>query len=344
MKLIDLLPPQQRRKLRRLRKRIAKRQYMRRVREQRKLLCVGVDLPIDAGTCGRFVHDGYQRCIHCTRRRWWLLTRAFNPAEVSVAAMLEEHAADNDALYGVPRWLLTRAFSAAEVSSSATLEDRAAESDALYGVPQAVPLLEDVADPCLRWRGSDHAPRGSHHGNHLPSRPWPETRTREAPVAPDHVPAIPVDAPNVDGGARLAMSHHIDSRPAPPSADASFGLVEITPPPYDPKAPHRNLEPRRGQHAVLRATPPDEHAADLLPESPQDRHGSRPAPPWQRPHTPGGGSRPRLRPGARRPGLSVTNIPGSYTAPGVVYDPDRNTPKIETRRISDLETLGSHER
>ena len=90
MTLIDLLPPEQRRQLRRLRKRIAKRQYMHRVREQRKLLCVGVDLPIDAGTCGRFVHDGYQRCIHCTRRRWWLLKYAFNPAEVSVAAMLEE--------------------------------------------------------------------------------------------------------------------------------------------------------------------------------------------------------------------------------------------------------------
>ena len=52
---------------------------MRRVREERKLLCVGVDLPIDAGTCGRFVHAGYQRCIHCTRRRWWLLTRALQP-------------------------------------------------------------------------------------------------------------------------------------------------------------------------------------------------------------------------------------------------------------------------
>ena len=93
MKLIDLLRPQQRRDLRRMRKRIAKRLYMRRVREQRKLLCIGVDLPIDAGTCGRFVHDGYLRCILCTRRRWWLLTHACNPAEVSVTAMLEQHAA-----------------------------------------------------------------------------------------------------------------------------------------------------------------------------------------------------------------------------------------------------------
>ena len=151
MKLIDLLPPQQRRELRRLRKRIARRLYMRRVREQRKLLCAGVDLPIDAGTCGRFVHDGYQRCLHCTRRRWWLLTRALNPAEVSIIAMLEDNAADNDALYGVPRWLHTRALGAAEDSSDAMLEEQVAESDALYGAGQAVPLLEDVGDPCLRW-------------------------------------------------------------------------------------------------------------------------------------------------------------------------------------------------
>ena len=151
MKLIDLLPPQQRRELRRLRKRIAKRHYMRRVREERKLLCAGVDLPIDAGTCGRLVHDGYQRCIHCTRRRWWLLTRALNPAEVSITAMLEEHAADNDALYGVPRWLVTRALGVAE-DSYAIPEHAAADRDALYGAVQAVPLLEeDIADSCLRW-------------------------------------------------------------------------------------------------------------------------------------------------------------------------------------------------
>ena len=151
MKLIDLLPAEQRRDLRRLRKRIVKRLRMRRVREERKLLCAGVDLPIDAGTCGRFMYDGYQRCIHCTRRRWWLVKYAFNPAEVSLAVMLEDHAADNDALYGVPRWLAAHAFSAADVSSTAPLEDRAAESDALYGVPEAVPILEDVTDPCLRW-------------------------------------------------------------------------------------------------------------------------------------------------------------------------------------------------
>ena len=96
MTLIDMLRPEQRQQLRQLRYRIYNREYMRRIREQRKLLCVGVDLPIEAGTCGRLVHAGYQRCIHCTRRRWWLLKHAFNDAEMSIAAMLEEHASDND--------------------------------------------------------------------------------------------------------------------------------------------------------------------------------------------------------------------------------------------------------
>ena len=92
MPLIDTLPPEQRRQLRQLRYRIANREYMRRTREARKLLCVGVDLLTEAGTCGRLVHAGYQRCVHCTRRRWWLLKHAFNDAEISISAMLEEHA------------------------------------------------------------------------------------------------------------------------------------------------------------------------------------------------------------------------------------------------------------
>ena len=70
----------------------------------------------------------------------------------------------------------------------------------------------------------------------------PETRPRGAAVALDHLPAIQVDAQNVDVAARLAVSHHIDSRPAPPSAGASFRLVVITPPPYDPKALHHHLD------------------------------------------------------------------------------------------------------
>ena len=69
-----------------------------------------------------------------------------------------------------------------------------------------------------------------------------ETRPREAAVALDHLPAIQVDAPNVDIAARLALSHHIDSRPAPPPAGTSVGLLVITPPPHDPKAPHHDLD------------------------------------------------------------------------------------------------------
>ena len=90
-----------------------------------ELLCVGVDLPIEAGTCGRLVHAGYQRCIHCTRRRWWLLKHAFNDAEVSINAMLEEHASDND-----------------------TRDDG----------PGTLPVLDDLSDlgdPCLRRNSGD---------------------------------------------------------------------------------------------------------------------------------------------------------------------------------------------
>ena len=70
----------------------------------------------------------------------------------------------------------------------------------------------------------------------------PEARAREAALTLDHLLAIQVDAPNVDVAGRLAVSHHIDSRPAPPSAGASFGLVVVTPPPYDPKVLHHDLD------------------------------------------------------------------------------------------------------
>ena len=62
-----------------------------------------------------------------------------------------------------------------------------------------------------------------------------ETRPRGAAVALDHLPAIQVDAPDVDVAARLALSHHIDSRPTPPPAGTSFGLIVIKPPPRKPE-------------------------------------------------------------------------------------------------------------
>ncbi len=68
----------------------------------------------------------------------------------------------------------------------------------------------------------------------------PETRPRGAAVALDHLPDIQVDAPNVHVAARIAVSHHIDGRPVPPPAGASFGLVVITPAPYDPKVPNHD--------------------------------------------------------------------------------------------------------
>ena len=61
----------------------------------------------------------------------------------------------------------------------------------------------------------------------------------------------------------------------------------------------------------------------------------RPAPPWLRPHPPGGSCRPRLRDGARRPRQPVTKSPGSYTAPGA-------SPQTGTRRF--LRSAGSRPR
>ena len=43
------------------------------------------------------------------------------------------------------------------------------------------------------------------------------------------------------------------------------------------------------------------------------------------------------------PRCSATYVPGVIYDPRGRYDPDRNTSKIEIRRISDLEILGSHE-
>ena len=89
---------------------------------RRASCAVGVDLPLDAGACGRMVHAESQRCIHCTKRRWWLIKHALNGAEVAVTAILE-----NDTL------------------------QRASEDDPLDNLPAVVPTLDDLSDPCLRW-------------------------------------------------------------------------------------------------------------------------------------------------------------------------------------------------
>ena len=69
-----------------------------------------------------------------------------------------------------------------------------------------------------------------------------ETRPRETARPLDHLPAIQVDAPSVDVAARLAVSRHIDALQNSPPAGTSFALVVITPPQYDPKVPHHDLD------------------------------------------------------------------------------------------------------
>ena len=129
MPLVDLLRPEQRAWLRRLRKRLVNREGMRRARADldRKLLCPGVDLPLEAGTCGRLIPRESSRCIRCFNRRRWLLKYAFNSAEFTIAALLEATALEDDARQ---------------------------ETNASADVPDAVPLLDDLSalgDPCLRW-------------------------------------------------------------------------------------------------------------------------------------------------------------------------------------------------
>ena len=128
MPLIDLLRPDQRQWLRRLRRRISNRENMRRYRTENrdKMLCSGVDLPIEAGTCGRLVWPALERCYACHLRRQWLLNHALNPAEITVTALLE------------------------------SVEDDTAEPDSAEPehAGQAVPMLDDLSalgDPCLRW-------------------------------------------------------------------------------------------------------------------------------------------------------------------------------------------------
>ena len=94
-------------------------------RPRGRKLCVGVDVPIEAGACGRMVHAEHQRCIHCARRRWWPLNHALNNVELAITAILEDDTAP-----------------------------RASTDDTLDHLPAVVPTLDeltDLGDPCLRW-------------------------------------------------------------------------------------------------------------------------------------------------------------------------------------------------
>ena len=117
------------------------------------------------------------------------------------------------------------------------------------------------------------------------------------------------------------------------------------------RRPHRRPRARTSPRATRRP-PRAENAscqtagrARCLPpaDGPPRRtcRGSRRTPPPSRCHRPGAPARPRHRGGARddqdfRSPTTLGAGPGGLPR-------DRNTPKIETRRISDLETLGNHE-
>ena len=66
-----------------------------------------------------------QRCIHCARRRWWLIKHALNDAEVTITTILEDDTSH-----------------------------RAIHDDTLDGLPGIVSNLDDLSDlgdPWLRW-------------------------------------------------------------------------------------------------------------------------------------------------------------------------------------------------
>ena len=102
---------------------------MRRTRADidRKLLCPGVDLPIEAGAGGRLIPRESSRCIRRHNRRRRLLNHAFNNAEAAITALLEAGALEDDA-------------------------PEAANASADTQNP--VPLLDELSalgDPRLRW-------------------------------------------------------------------------------------------------------------------------------------------------------------------------------------------------
>jgi len=132
MPLIDLLRPDQRTALRRMRKRIANRENMRRYRGERRYakLCAGVDPPIEAGTCGRLVNPKSERCCACHQRRRWLLNHAMTPYEIAVAGGLAD-----------------------EIEHNAAGDDREdiPHTGAIAPLLDAIDDLFSPGDPCLHW-------------------------------------------------------------------------------------------------------------------------------------------------------------------------------------------------
>ena len=94
-------------------------------------LCPGVDLPLEAGTCGRLIWPESTRCTACRKRRHWLLQHALNPVEATLSALLDGAETDD-----------------------AETDDAEHDDGAREDFGQAVPLLDELSalgDPCLRW-------------------------------------------------------------------------------------------------------------------------------------------------------------------------------------------------
>ena len=132
MPLIDLLRPDQRAALKRLRRRIGNRENMRRYRAEYRdrKLCAGVDLPLEAGTCGRMIDRRVERCYACYQRRRWLLNHAMTPYEIAVTGRLAdeiEHDAAGDEREDVPC------------------------TGSIVPLLDAINELFSPGDPCLRW-------------------------------------------------------------------------------------------------------------------------------------------------------------------------------------------------
>ncbi|MCY3729835.1 MAG: hypothetical protein OXF98_00705 [Rhodospirillaceae bacterium] len=172
MTLIDTLRPEHRRLLRRLRKRIANRENMRRYRNDINYmqLCPGVDLPLEAGTCGRLIWPESTRCTACRKRRHWLLQYALNPIEVALTALLDGAEADDaehddgareDFGQAVPLLDELPALGDPCAGSARTIDPveddtavGASRDDTRDHLPAVVPTLDeltDLGDPRLRW-------------------------------------------------------------------------------------------------------------------------------------------------------------------------------------------------
>ncbi len=177
MTLIDTLRPEHRRLLRRLRKRIANRENMRRYRHDINYmqLCSGVDLPLEAGTCGRLIWPESTRCAACRKRRHWLLTHAFNPVEVALSALIDGAEADDAEHDDGAREDFGQAVCAGSVRTSDPVEDDtaagASHDDTRDHLPAIVPTLDEITDL------GDPGGRRSGDGRSAWPLPWrPSTR------------------------------------------------------------------------------------------------------------------------------------------------------------------------